>query len=310
MEKKEDYFIEVKTSFTNQIINKSANEIAVEYSYMTLTENLSFISEVFNKLEIDLEGEGMEVAAGAAVLPCSLARLYPAIKKIHALEIVSEVVHKLQPKIIEETGMTGRVIPLVGDFNDIKMPSNSLDFVVGYSSLHHSNDLNRTLTEIGRVLKPGGKLIFFDRAQPNHMTKDQENFLLNKEYGREYKIKHGLDLDKPYRRFEEGEHEPRFRDWNTAFTGTGLQIDSITVFTQRTFKQFVFSIISFIPFALRKYFNFYPSIIETRKLFGFYIFPFIGNYGKLKILTLRTKFKTPPVFTSMKHTVFIASKTK
>ena len=47
------------------------------------------------------------------------------------------MVTKLQPKIIEHTNMVGRVIPMVGDFNNIKMPDNSLDFVVEFDVLHH-----------------------------------------------------------------------------------------------------------------------------------------------------------------------------
>jgi ubiquinone/menaquinone biosynthesis C-methylase UbiE len=308
MEKPEDYFIEVKTSFTDKIASKSADLISVEYSYMTLTEHLAFVSEIFNKLDINLEGDGMEVAAGAGVFACTLTRLFPKINKVYALEIVQDVVTKLQPKIIEATNMQNRVIPMIGDFNAIDLPDNSLDFVVGFSSLHHSNDLHQTLSEISRVLKPGGKLVFFDRAHPNHMTKAQETFLLNKEYSVEYKLEHGLDPNKPYRRFEEGEHEHRFRDWDNAFAGTGMSLDSATIFTPRTFKRFLKAVAAYIPYFIRAWFKKMQYLIEPNKLAWFYLFPYFGTLGKHKIYVLRTKFKTPAMVAAMRHMIFTATK--
>lgn len=303
-----DPFINVGDSFANKLENKSPGEISTEVSYMTLSEHLFFVAEILNKLEINLEGVGMEIAAGASIFSNSLARIYPNIVKIQALEIVSEMVTKLQPKIIKATNMTDRVIPIVGDFNDIKMPNSSLDFIVEFDSLHHSNDLKRTLTEIVRVLKPGGKLICFDRAHPNHMTKAQENFLLNTEYSNNYKIQHGLKIDKPYKRSDNGEHEPRICDWEKALIDTNLQLDTIAIFSKRNLKDFLKILAAHIPYKIRASIKKGRGLTAHNKLLLYYLFPFFTYQGKIKIFPFYTKFKTPTA--PMRKMVLIFSKIK
>jgi len=306
--KKTESFINTLNSFADELSKKTPDQISVEYSMMELTEHLTFVSEIFNKLRIELDGDGMEVAAGAAVFSCSLTRLYPNIKKIYALEITPGIVKWLQPKIIEHTNMQGRVIPILGDFNNIKLPDNFLDFVVGYNSFHHSNDLKRTLTEVSRVLKPGGKLIFFDRTAPSRMSKAQENWLLDRDYPREYKIQHGIDPNKPYTRRIHGEHEPRLYDWNIAIANAGLQLNTITTFTQRTLKRFIKVLISFVPFFVRAWFGRFQYLTGSLKFLLYYICSPLAGYGKFKFFTLHTKLKTPAMAAMMKHVIFTASK--
>jgi len=306
--KKTELFIDTLNSFADELSKKSPDQISVEYNLMELTEHLTFVSEVFNKLGVKLEGEGMEVAAGAGTFACSIARLFPDVKKVCALEIVPGVVEMLQPQIIGHTNMRGRVIPMLGDFNDIKLPDNSLDFALGYNSFHHSNDMKKTLAEVSRVLKPGGKLIFLDRAAPNWMPKAQENWLLDRDYPQEYKIQHGIDPDKPYTRRDHGEHEPRFRDWDIAFAGAGLELDTITVFAQRTFKRFIKILISFVPFFIRAWAGRFQYLAESHKFLLYYLCPPLAGFGKLKFFTIHTKFKTPATIVAMKHMIFTAHK--
>ncbi len=306
--KNKNHFIDVGDSFAKKLSKKNPDQISVEYCMMELTEHLMFISEVFNKLGIELAGMGMEIAAGTGTFSCSIARLYPNIEKIYALEIVPEVVKILQPKIIKHTNMQGRVIPMIGDFNNIQLPDNSLDFVIGYNSFHHSNDLKKTMAEVSRVLKSGGKLIFIDRAAPNYMTKAQEDWLLNRDYPKEYKIQHGIDPKKPYTRAQHGEHEPRFYDWDIAIFNANLKLDSIAIFTQKTFKRFIKILLSFVPFFIRAWFRRFLYLIVPRKFLLYYICSPLAGYGKLKFFTLRTKLKTKAMAAMLLHMVFTAHK--
>jgi len=307
---KNKLFIEELNSFADKLSKKSPDQISVEYSMMELTEHLMFVSEIFNKLEIELSGEGMEVAAGAGIFSCSLARLYPNITKIYALEIVPKVVEKLQPIIIKHTNMHGRVIPVLGDFNNIKLPDHSLDFVVGFNSFHHSSDLKKTFTEVSRVLKPGGMLIFLDRVNPNNLSKDQENWLLDRDYPREYKIQHGIDPNKPYTRRDHGEHEPKLIDYEKALANANIQLDMIATFTKRTIKRFLKILISFVPFSVRMRLGRFQYLAEynNRKFLLYYVCPPLASYGKFKFFTLHTKLKTPAMSAMMKHVILIAHK--
>jgi demethylmenaquinone methyltransferase/2-methoxy-6-polyprenyl-1,4-benzoquinol methylase len=304
----EKRFIEFGKSFAGELEKKSPDQISVEYNFMGLTEHLTFIAEVFNTLQIELTGTGMEVAAGVGTFACSLARLYPAVERVYALDILPDVVRLLQPRIIEATNMQGKVIPMLGDFNDIKLPDNSLDFVVGFSSFHHSDDLPRTLKEVARVLKPGGRLIFFDRAAPDSMPQAQEEWLLNKEYTRDFKIQHGLDPEKPYTRGQNGEHEPRFRDFREGYAGAGLQEETMAIFSQRSFKRFMKTLIQYVPYRIRAWYGRFQYLAESRKFVLFYLCPPLAKHGKLQYFTLHTKFKTPAAAGLMKYLVLSASK--
>ena len=82
-------FVKANKAFTNKIKSKSADEISTKYSYFNLTEHLTFVSEVFNKLNINLYGTGVEVGAGPAIFSNSVIRLFPSIDKIYAIEISS-----------------------------------------------------------------------------------------------------------------------------------------------------------------------------------------------------------------------------
>ena len=59
---------------------------------------------------------------------------------------------------------------------------NSLDYVLDFDSIHHSEDFELTFKEIGRVLKPKGVLLCFDRAQPNYTSNEQIQSMLDIEY--------------------------------------------------------------------------------------------------------------------------------
>jgi len=301
-----EQFIEIRNSFTDRVAQKTPDQISQEYSYMTLAEHTAFVSEILKKLNIQLKGDGMEVAAGAAVLCCSIAKIFPEVNKVYALEIVEEVVKKLQPKIIEASEVKSRVIPMHGDFNNINLPDNSLDFALGFDSLHHSEDLAKTFKEIGRVLKPGGKLIFFDRAHPNSMSKAQEEFLVHTEYSTAYKIQYGLDPNKSYRRFENGEHEPRLSDWAKAMTGSEMKFDSITIFSKRKWLGLRRILISQIPYFVRSFLKLGRNLTAHPKLILFYLFPTLGKYGKIKIFPLEVKLETPT--SPLAKWVFVASK--
>jgi SAM-dependent methyltransferase len=50
------------------------------------------------------------------------------------------------------------------DALDLPLEDASIDVVYGYAMVHHLPDVNQFLTEIARVLKPGGRAVFMDDA--------------------------------------------------------------------------------------------------------------------------------------------------
>ena len=64
-----------------------------------------------------------------------------------------------------------------GDYHDLSIfPENSFDIVFGVETVCYSSDKKRVFTEMKRVLKPGGKVVFFDGydAKSNEQKSDFE----------------------------------------------------------------------------------------------------------------------------------------
>jgi ubiquinone/menaquinone biosynthesis C-methylase UbiE len=71
----------------------------------------------------------------------------------------------------------GNVKLLEGDYHDLSVfPENNFDIVFGVETLSYSANKERVTKEIARVLKPGGKVVFFDiyDAKPQEEMTDFE----------------------------------------------------------------------------------------------------------------------------------------
>jgi len=69
---------------------------------------------------------------------------------------------------VSESGMTGRIDIVQGDAHQLPFPSESVDFVISRSTIHHWAQPIRALAEIHRILNPGGVALIHDiRRDPN-----------------------------------------------------------------------------------------------------------------------------------------------
>lgn len=64
---------------------------------------------------------------------------------------------------------------MVGNFDDIKLENESVDFIIEFDSLHHSFNLDKTIRESARILKPGAKLLAIDRSHWSTSRKEGMN---------------------------------------------------------------------------------------------------------------------------------------
>ena len=73
-------------------------------------------------------------------------------------------------KVAYENSTFDKLECVIGDFNDLKVPDNSLDFVLDFDSIHHSEDFELTFKEIGRVLKPVWFYYAIELNQTTYLT--------------------------------------------------------------------------------------------------------------------------------------------
>ena len=234
--------------------NKKGDEISLFYSYFSISEHKLFTEEICRKIGINLEGIGLEIGSGPGILSNSLLKIFNKIDKIYLLDKVPNL-FELKRKIALENRTSNRLESIVGCFNDLKFENSSIDFVLDFDSIHHSDNFDKTFSEISRVLKPGGILLCFDRAQPNYISKKQIEDLLGIEYSDKYKIENNIKIGTKFTRRMNGEHEPKLKLWQQVSTKYNLK-SKIYIFHKKNIKSLIRAIYGLmIPYFIRKTIN-------------------------------------------------------
>jgi sarcosine/dimethylglycine N-methyltransferase len=119
----------------------------------TMAKSLEPISDQYRVLDI---GAGF---GGAARY---LAKTYGC--KVVALNL-SEAENNRDRQMNHEQQLDHLVDVVDGSFEDIPFPDDSFDLVWSQDAILHSGDREKVLSEVCRVLKPGGRIIFTDPMQ-------------------------------------------------------------------------------------------------------------------------------------------------
>ena len=106
----------------------------------------------------------LDVATGTADVAIMASRLLNA-RKIIGIDI-SEGMLEIGRKKIEKYGLNKTIELLKGDSEAINFDDNSFDAVTVAFGVRNFQNLEKGLSEIKRVLKPGGKLIVLEFSKP------------------------------------------------------------------------------------------------------------------------------------------------
>ncbi len=111
---------------------------------------------------LDGKAVGLDVGAGYGGAARFLANRYGW--SVRCLNI-SETQNATNRRLTAEQGLSDRVSVVHGSFEDIPEPDSEFDFVWSQDSILHSGNRRRVLSEVFRVLKPGGQFVFTDPMQ-------------------------------------------------------------------------------------------------------------------------------------------------
>jgi SAM-dependent methyltransferase len=250
-----------RNSLAKKWHTQNSDDILKQYIKMNAQQARDFYIQIFRCFpDLALRGTGIELGAGVAALSTICVDYFPDIEKIYAVELVPDVVRLLQSKtathISKERGHC--VLPVIGSFDNLGLPDNSVDFCVEFASLHHSHDLRRTLIELARVLRKGATLLAIDRAHNNALSDEQVNYMLDLQYSDEWKKTNGYSLE-PLSRRDNGEHEYRLEKWESDFSSAGFRLLSRKELRKVGFSLTLKSISLCLPFTLRKLLKIFPS---------------------------------------------------
>lgn len=124
-------------------------------------------------------GTVLEVGAGTAQISSQISR-FTEISKIYSLDYDEYTVKNLMPLVQSSLNAeTSKIIRVLGSYNKMDLPTASIDAVIAVGAMHHSEDLDATMRECYRVLKPGGKFIVSDYSLTNTLSQEEYSVLMN-----------------------------------------------------------------------------------------------------------------------------------
>ena len=106
-----------------------------------------------------LEGRGADLACGTMWAVPHLLKQRD-VEHIHCVEMSAHRLLEIGPKILEHANVSTELVTLcLGDFAKLRLSDGALDFAFLSKAFHHASDPNALLTELKRVLKPGGVVL-------------------------------------------------------------------------------------------------------------------------------------------------------
>jgi len=252
-----------RDSQVKKLLNNTAEEVFLEYSYHSSSEMLSLYSQAVNLLksvDVELKGIGLEAGSGVCGFSSNICNLCDSVDKIYAVELVPTLSILARDVTIPFicNNNTNKIVNVVGSFDDIELNDKSVDFIIEVESYHHSDDILKSLKEAYRVLKPNGIIVLLDRSHNDSLTEEQREHMLNVKYKKTWLKDRGYNTSNMSRR-ENGEHEIKYSEWVNAFNCTGFKLiqrfELRDVSIKKIFKGFVY----LLPFRFRKLFNIWPS---------------------------------------------------
>jgi len=139
-------------------------EIASKYNF--ITRALSFGSDAYWKDQLiehlqDMENpQCLDLACGTGDITFRLAQKYPG-GSILGLDLTKGMVARARLKNCHPNSQF-----VVGDMCRTRFADESFDIVTGGYALRNAPDLERALTEIRRVMRPGATAAFLDFSKP------------------------------------------------------------------------------------------------------------------------------------------------
>lgn len=223
--------VEYRNQFATALSRMSADEIVRSYVYMSCDDMQRLVATACSTLQFQPRGTGLDVGAGCGLLASTVARSRE-VDVVYALEICEAMVARVMPKVAQRVlgSDAHKLVGVCGSFDEIQLLDGSVDFIIEIDSLHHSDNLAATLRECARVLRPGGRMLCFDRCHPDSVSDREVDMMLSEVYSESFLRKNHYPPGIRLTRRENGEHEYRFREWKAAFRSAGLKLQATRKF--------------------------------------------------------------------------------
>ena len=116
-----------------------------------------------------VHGVGADLACGVLWTTSLILKRIGSISKIYGVEYSTHRLLEIGPIVLRHYGVEAdKVVLCLGTFYKLRLPDESVGFVILAEAFHHADEPGRLLAEIRRVLKPSGVvLIVGEHRIPN-----------------------------------------------------------------------------------------------------------------------------------------------
>ncbi len=141
----------------------------ISEDYDGLNRVISFGIDVsWRKKVVKLVGENnpkqiLDIATGTGDLALMMSQLNP--ERIVGLDI-SEGMLQVGRQKVAKANLSNKIEMVVGDSENIPFPDNTFDAITVSFGVRNFENLDKGITEILRVLKPGGKFVVLETSNP------------------------------------------------------------------------------------------------------------------------------------------------
>lgn len=113
--------------------------------------------ELIKLLKIGEGSQTADIGCHEGYMTFKLSKVVKANGKVYAVDVEEEKVKKVEA-LAAESNITN-ISAIKGEYDDPKLPTNSLDAVIILDTYHEMDDHDKILQHILRALKPGGRLL-------------------------------------------------------------------------------------------------------------------------------------------------------
>lgn len=265
--------IEEKRVISGELISSVHSQALRDYDEIKRLIDAGF--ELANIEGKSLIGNAADLGSGTGI-GAAILSLKESLRTIYAVEFSQQFVERIMPIVFNDFNADlSKIVRVVGDFNNLKLDDNSLSVIVEIDSFHHSENMDLTLQECFRVLRPGGVIISIDRAWPDSTSDEVLNQKLDQQLNDNLRSIYQFPATKRVTRREWGEHEYRLCEWIDMYQRNGFSVDIFSQIHPPMFNSILVRINAFqISLKLNKLFKwvktshrFLYGYNPTRKLF-------------------------------------------
>lgn len=119
----------------------------------------AYFPELLQPVETDGVEQVLEIGSGVGVTTEEILKSLPSAT-LTAIDYDSSQVERAKARLVKKYG--DRVLCLKGDATALGFPNEAFDAVFEFNVFHHIQNYPKAMSEVFRVLKPGGRFYLMD----------------------------------------------------------------------------------------------------------------------------------------------------